>query len=276
MTTTSKGEKSASSLKTVGDSARGNRASTNTNTKLVLAFVLLSCLGLFLSGGERSLSLVEATFGPLPLTGVDIKADVAKTARVASFAATALLSLYLVSQVMGEDEVDVEDDQSQEENTKASAATTATSTTTTTKLTLKNVIGASRPPMWFATAFPYMLSATDASVLSSPDFYVGLAYVTLPLNLFLCGLNDVMDWDVDHLSKKRASAWRQNLTRVQLEKLRRIIWIMQAPFFLWSVSLPHGDGIASSSLLWWLNASFQIALYNGGSSGHSVAVCLLV
>ena len=261
ITSSKTAEKSASVGKTFGDSVGRIRASATKNAYLIMAFLVLSALGLFLSGGEQSFILIEEHFGPLG--GVD-KAEAAKTARIASFAATSLLSLHFIAQVMSEKELE-------EENTNANTETKTETKNVSTTLSLKNVIGASRPPMWFATAFPYMLSATDVSMFSSPDFYVGLVYVTLPLNLFLCGLNDVMDWDVDHLSKKRASAWRQNLTKVQLEKLRRITWMIQVPFFLWSISI--GDlqaGFRSSSCLWWLNASFQIALYNGGSSALSL------
>ena len=126
-------------------------------------------------------------------------------------------------------------------------------------LKLKNIAGASRPPMWFATMFPYLLCVTSPKTLWDPAFYIGLLYVSAPFNLYLCGLNDVRDWDVDHLSKKRASAWRQNLTQPQLDKLRRVILLLQLPFLLWMLaSFPTTEVV-----LFWIDASVQISLYNG-------------
>ena len=126
-------------------------------------------------------------------------------------------------------------------------------------LKLKNIVGASRPPMWFATMFPYLLCVSSTQTLLDPMFYIGLLYVSAPFNLYLCGLNDVRDWDVDHLSKKRASAWRQNLTRPQLDKLRRVILLLQLPFLFWMlVSFPTTEVV-----LFWIDASVQISLYNG-------------
>ena len=243
-----------------------HRASSS-NTKLQLVFLVLLAFGTIQSHSYMKQSSVEAMAHSLGVSTVYMT----QTARYGSFALTSLISLYFLAQVMGEGEGE---GKGESRNKGRNTDTTKQEVHTSTTLTLKNVIGASRPPMWFATAFPYMMSATDKVLFSSPDFYIGLVYVTLPLNLFLCGMNDVMDWDVDHLSKKRSSAWRQNLTKVQLEKLRRIILIIQAPFFLWSISTPGlvsqgTGGIMSSPLLWWLNASFQIALYNGTFPLHA-------
>ena len=71
-------------------------------------------------------------------------------------------------------------------------------------LTWKHVIGASRPPLWFASLFPFVMCLeTSSSLRGSFPFWVGLCFVTLPFNLLLCGLNDVADWDVDHINPKR-------------------------------------------------------------------------
>ena len=125
-------------------------------------------------------------------------------------------------------------------------------------------------------------------------------FCTLPFNLLLCGLNDVADWDVDHINPKRQSAWRRVLSPPQLAILGRIAVLSQLPFGAYMAYLAlqergqaddaafDGDAEKLSSAttidptsdpagileadplagichvaLWWFSTAFQISLYNG-------------
>lgn len=124
-----------------------------------------------------------------------------------------------------------------------------------------DIIGASRPPLWFASAFAYCLSVSNEAAFRDPGFWCGLLYFTFPFNLLLCGLNDVADWDVDHLNPKRNSAWRRCLEHGQLKSLAFWSIFIQLPFFSWAlICCQQGPWHVA---LWIASAFTQISLYNG-------------
>lgn len=130
-----------------------------------------------------------------------------------------------------------------------------------TQVSWRDVLQISRPPMWFASVFPYLMCLKD-DAYNDPTFWVGLFYVVFPFNLLLFALNDFADWDVDRLNpKKRRSAWRGILAPVQLKFISMLAIGLQLPFFLWMNSMEgkhiHGSG------LFWVSTALQVSLYNG-------------
>ncbi len=65
----------------------------------------------------------------------------------------------------------------------------------------------SRPRFWMYTLGPFILGsfagATNATAFTHPIFWIGLLAWTLPLNLFLYGVNDLADHDTDQHNPKK-------------------------------------------------------------------------
>ena len=119
----------------------------------------------------------------------------------------------------------------------------------------------SRPPLWFASAFAYSFGVASEATVKETTFWWGLLYCTFPFNLMLCGLNDVADWDVDHVNPKRNSAWRRCVDESQLGSLAFWSLALQVPCFLWI--LGNADKGTWHATAWVVSAGLQVSLYNG-------------
>ena len=60
---------------------------------------------------------------------------------------------------------------------------------------------ASRPGLWFPTIWLYLLptSGMDVGIV----FWVGLLYVSFPLNFLVYGWNDIVDEDIDRYNPRK-------------------------------------------------------------------------
>jgi 4-hydroxybenzoate polyprenyltransferase len=90
----------------------------------------------------------------------------------------------------------------------------------------------SRPGLWFQTVWLYLLpTAGREDLLGSWRFWLGLAFVTYPLNLLVYGWNDVVDREVD-LANPRKGSWIFGArgSREQLERLPAYLAAVFAPF----------------------------------------------
>lgn len=105
------------------------------------------------------------------------------------------------------------------------------------------------------------MGVADETAFVNIRFWSGLLYCTLPFNLMLCGLNDVADWDVDHVNPKRNSAWRRCIEKNQLDSLAFWSLVVQVPFLFWL--LANADKGAGHAVVWTLSACVQVSLYNG-------------
>ncbi|MEM8907345.1 MAG: hypothetical protein AAGD05_05815, partial [Bacteroidota bacterium] len=65
----------------------------------------------------------------------------------------------------------------------------------------------SRPGLWFATLWLYFLPTSQMSLLHSWPFWLGLVYVTFPLNLLVYGWNDIVDQPIDAFNPRKDSYW---------------------------------------------------------------------
>lgn len=90
---------------------------------------------------------------------------------------------------------------------------------------------ASRPGLWLTSIWFYMLPLGGKNLFKSLPFWLGMAYVTLPMGLLLYGWNDYVDFDVDRLNPRKGSyLFGARGSREQLQKLPLRIVLVQAPF----------------------------------------------
>lgn len=133
---------------------------------------------------------------------------------------------------------------------------------TSTALSLLDVFRVSRAGLIVSHLWVYVVPAIHGSSDFGWNFWVGLAYITVPLGLLIYGWNDFFDWDVDHISPRKKGggsiAYGPSLQQEQLASLPRIIALAQLPFLLtWALTGEY-------RLIVWLGLmTFGNALYNG-------------
>lgn len=101
----------------------------------------------------------------------------------------------------------------------------------------------SRPGLWFATIWLYLLPTSQMEVWSSTSFWFGLFYICFPLNFLVYGWNDVVDYEVDlNNPRKDSFLFGAKGTKAQLGELWKPILITQLccfPFLIffggWSI-----------------------------------------
>jgi 4-hydroxybenzoate polyprenyltransferase len=99
----------------------------------------------------------------------------------------------------------------------------------------------SRPGLWFQTLWLYTLpTARIPEVLHSPAFWLGLVYVTFPLNFLVYGWNDMVDFENDRENPRKDSfLFGARGSREQLARLPLVMALVQAPFFLLFFGVPY-------------------------------------
>ena len=91
----------------------------------------------------------------------------------------------------------------------------------------------SRPGLWFQTLWLYTLPTSRLPILHSPVFWLGLIYVTFPLNFLVYGWNDIVDFENDqHNPRKDSFLFGARGSKAQLAKLPLALVLSQLPFFL--------------------------------------------
>ena len=61
----------------------------------------------------------------------------------------------------------------------------------------------SRPGLWFPTLWLYLLPSSGHDLWTQPPFWVGLIFVTFPLNIMVYGWNDLVDQDIDQYNPRK-------------------------------------------------------------------------
>ena len=93
------------------------------------------------------------------------------------------------------------------------------------------LLKASRPGLWFQTVWLYVLPAAGTATLELPLWWVGLFYVTFPLNLLVYGWNDAVDIETDARNPRKDSwFFGARGTESQLARLPKWIVFCQLPF----------------------------------------------
>jgi len=95
------------------------------------------------------------------------------------------------------------------------------------------ILKASRPGLWFQTLWLYLLPVAGQSRLHSWEFWLGVIYVTFPLNLLVYGWNDLVDRELDEVNPRKDSfLFGARGSREQLALLPRAMVITNLPFFM--------------------------------------------
>ncbi len=96
----------------------------------------------------------------------------------------------------------------------------------------------SRPGLWFQTLWLYTLPTSRLPVFHSPLFWLGLVYVTFPLNFLVYGWNDIVDFGNDrHNPRKDTFLFGARGSRGELARLPLALALAQAPFFIAFIAL---------------------------------------
>ena len=90
----------------------------------------------------------------------------------------------------------------------------------------------SRPGLWFATIWLYMLPCSQMNELwHTWEFWLGLIYITFPLNFLTYGWNDIVDHEADQLNpRKNTFLFGAKGTKAQLKELWKPIITVQFIF----------------------------------------------
>lgn len=104
------------------------------------------------------------------------------------------------------------------------------------------LLKASRPGLWFATGWLYLLPTSQIEGISSSwIFWFGLFYTSFPLSLLVYGWNDAVDFETDALNPRKDSFWfGARGTKKQLQQIWKSILVVQLftlPVLVWAGGL---------------------------------------
>ena len=104
----------------------------------------------------------------------------------------------------------------------------------------------SRPGLWFQTLWLYTLPTSQLSIFHSAAFWLGLVYVTFPLNFLVYGWNDMVDFENDqHNPRKDSFLFGARGSKADLARLSLPMALAQVPFLIAFLCLPHGRMIGA-------------------------------
>ena len=96
----------------------------------------------------------------------------------------------------------------------------------------------SRPGLWFATGWLYLLPTSQMDIWSSNEFWLGYLYVTFPINFMVYGWNDIVDREIDLKNPRKDTFWfGAKGTKQQLQSLWKPILLVQIPFITYFIYL---------------------------------------
>ncbi|KAF4715796.1 hypothetical protein FOZ63_001283 [Perkinsus olseni] len=133
-------------------------------------------------------------------------------------------------------------------------------TASTNSLDWRTILMLSRPGLWFLTVWLYLWpTGGHWYVFKTFPFYVGLLLSTLPFNLLMFGMNDMVDFDVDQLHVRKGNyTWGARASKSELGQL--------PPLMAFSVLCPVIIIIAATgrvrSAIWVLGFFLSNILYN--------------
>jgi len=91
----------------------------------------------------------------------------------------------------------------------------------------------SRPGLWFQTLWLYTLPTSRLPIFHSPIFWLGLLYVTFPVNFLVYGWNDIVDFENDQQNpRKDTFLFGARGSRAELARLPLPLALVQLPFFI--------------------------------------------
>ncbi len=128
---------------------------------------------------------------------------------------------------------------------------------------LPDLLRVSRAGLIVSHLWAYLLPALFGGFRTSVDFWVALAYVTVPLGLLIYGWNDYFDRDIDRISRRKnnratATVFGPRLERPRIAYLPHCIFAFQLPFAVFWAATGRLDLVG-----WMLLMALANALYNG-------------
>ncbi len=92
----------------------------------------------------------------------------------------------------------------------------------------------SRPGLWFPTIWIYLVPfSLSTEFWLSINFWIGLCFVTFPLNYLVYGLNDYNDFNPDQVNKRKGNfLFGAKSTKAQLSQLPLKIALINTPFVI--------------------------------------------
>ncbi len=92
----------------------------------------------------------------------------------------------------------------------------------------------SRPGLWFPTIWIYLVPFTiESGFWNNPVFWLGLTFVTFPLNYLVYGLNDYNDVSADILNKRKGNfLFGANYSKAELATIPKRITFVLFPFLI--------------------------------------------
>ncbi len=115
---------------------------------------------------------------------------------------------------------------------------------------IKFYLKISRPGLWFPTIWLYMLPFGGQQFWVEPLFWLGLLYVTFPLNFLIYGWNDIVDYETDQLNPRKDSfLFGAKGTKEQLAQLPQAITKVQLFFCLIFIALEGWEMVTLFAVL---------------------------
>ncbi len=93
----------------------------------------------------------------------------------------------------------------------------------------------SRPGLWFPTVWIYLVPFSfDAEFWKQPVFWIGLFFVTFPLNYLVYGLNDYNDTQADALNERKGNfLFGASFSKRELGDVPKKIALVIVPFIIY-------------------------------------------
>ncbi len=101
----------------------------------------------------------------------------------------------------------------------------------------------SRPGLWFPTIWIYLVPfGLSSNFWEKPLFWIGLFFVTFPLNFLVYGLNDFTDGKADSLNPRKGNyLFGAKLSKEELTPVPRHIFIVMVPFLAYFSYVGGGE-----------------------------------
>ena len=82
----------------------------------------------------------------------------------------------------------------------------------------RNDLKISRPGLWFPTLWIYLVPfSNETNFYTTIPFWLGLLFVTFPLNYLVYGLNDYNDFEADAINERKGNfLFGAKLSKLQL------------------------------------------------------------
>lgn len=120
----------------------------------------------------------------------------------------------------------------------------------------------SRPGLWFPTIWLYILPFSGQQFWTEPMFWLGLLYVTFPLNFLIYGWNDIVDYETDQLNPRKDSyLFGAKGTKEQLAQLPKVIAYVQLVFCLFFILFEGWQMLALFAMLGLVLVAYNFPKY---------------